>query len=436
MVQPETAVPVMPAERDFQAPDVAVAEHVEASPPIDEDRIAARRIRKVEGQRLTLFTDVPVEPAVEELPEVFALAVPEWCRYFGIEEKALADWVVRGCLMKDRERFEAAGLLPKELEFVNGFTRDNEIWWREQETGFYRRHLMLHEGTHSLMFAHFRGCGPAWYMEAVAELLGTHRLNDGRLTLGYFPARPDDVPFWGRIKIVQDAVRAGQARSLVEILNFPPDAHLRNDTYGWCWAIAAFLDGHPRYRERFRKLPGEVRENDFNDRFLARFADDWALLNIEWQVFIHELDYGYDFQRNAIDVATAEPLDDTAGTVRVAADGGWQASGFRLEPDVRYQLAASGRYQLADEPKIWWSEPDGVTIRYYRGHPLGMLLAMVFPDEQGETTWPQPVAVGAHGQITSDVRGTLYFRINDSPGELADNAGSLDVTVERSHGGK
>jgi hypothetical protein len=428
--------PVSPPDRDFRPPAVAskpAEPTAEALPPIDADRVGAHGIRKVEGERLTLFTDMPANAAIDELPDVFALAVPEWCRYFGIDEHTLPDWHVRGCLMKDRERFVAAGLLPDDLQFVNGFTRGNEIWWQDQETAFYRRHLMLHEGTHSLMFAHFGNCGPAWFMEAVAELLGTHRLANGKLTLGYFPASPDEVPFWGRIKIVQDAVRAAHARSISEILAFPPNAHLQNETYGWCWAIAAFLDGHPRYRQRFRQLPGEVRSSDFNRRFLALFADDWHLLNVEWRAFVHELDYGYDFDRNAIELRPGEPPGDSVKTVTVAADRGWQSTGLQLEEGVVYQLTATGRYQLAAEPKIWWCEPAGVTIRYHRGHPLGMLLAMVLPDEADDegASWPRPTGVGASGEVVPDVRGTLYLRINDSPGELSDNAGSLKVSLQR-----
>ena len=402
-------------------------------PPIDDDRATAHGIRKLAGTRLTLYTDLPIDAEIERLPELFELAVPQWCDYFGVDEAKLADWRVRGCLMKKKARFEAGGLLPPELpQFANGFTRDNEIWWHEQSSPYYRQHLMLHEGTHSLMYFQFGSCGPPWYMEALAELLGTHRLDGDKLTLGYFPARTDEVPYWGRIKIVRDAVRSGSVLTIDEIMAYPLDAYLRNETYGWCWAIAAFLDGHLRYRARFRQLPGELRTDDFNRRLRSLYVDDWDELNIEWQAFIHELEYGYDLVRSAIDFHPDKPLPDASRSVTIAADRGWQSSGIRLSAGVEYELTATGRYQIADQPATWWCEPGGVTIRYFRGRPLGVLLAMVLPDGfvAGQTRWPEAIAIGPGRKLSPNEAGTLYLKINDSPAELADNAGTLKVTVE------
>jgi hypothetical protein len=266
----------------------------------------------------------------------------------------------------------------------------------------------------------------------LAELLGTHRAANGTLTLGSFPASRDDVPNWGRIKIVRDTVKSGRARSIDEILNYGNDAYLKNEAYGWSWAIAAFLDGHPRYRDRFRSLPGKLNTGDFNGQFRALFADDWRELNLEWQAFIHELDYGYDLVRNAIEFRPSEPLEHSAKSVGVAADRGWQSSGIRLMPGIDYTITSAGRYQLADRPTIWWSEPAGVTVRYYRGRPLGQLLAMVLPlDAAQDTTWSEATPIGLSAKLSVAEPSILYFKINDSPAELADNAGSLAVSVSR-----
>ena len=63
-------------------------------------------------------------------------------------------------------------------------------------------------------------------------------------------------------------------------------------------------------------------------------------------------------------------------TVSVAADRGWQSSGVRVDAGKSYRLRAAGRYQVADRPQPWPCEPGGVSIRYYRGRPLGILLAI------------------------------------------------------------
>ncbi len=157
-------------------------------------------------------------------------------------------------------------------------------------------------------------------------------------------------------------------------------------------------------------------------------------------------------------------------TLAVAADRGWQNSGLELEAGVTYQLTASGRYQIAKQPKpaasqaaaerglsqfsrqeaarmglspsappsaregtIWWCEPGGVTIRYYRGHPLGILLAAVRPDhpKPGSTTaLLHSTVIGLAAKLTPKQSGTLYLKVNDSAGELDDNAGELRVQFQ------
>ena len=74
-----------------------------------------------------------------------------------------------------------------------------------------------------------------WYFEGIAELMATHRLEDGKLTLNYFPRSREDVPGLGRIEIVQTAYAAGREMNLVKILAYDSRAHFQIDPYGWCW---------------------------------------------------------------------------------------------------------------------------------------------------------------------------------------------------------
>lgn len=422
---------------DKLAPEPSPAPPSPDLPPIDEERVAAQGIRKLPGKRLTLYTDLPPSDEIAALSELFDQAFPQWCRYFGQNEWLERSWSVRGSLMNDNAKFVAAGLLPASLPpFAHGFSRPHEIWLYEQDTAYYRRSLLLHEATHAFMFTAFGDCGPPWYMEATAELMAAHALADGRLTLGVFPVRREDAPGWGRIRMVKDAVADGRAMSIDEILNYPVDAHLRNEPYGWCWALAALLDGDPRYQARFRALPQALPTADFNQIVRERFADDWPELNDQWRVFIHEIDYGYDLRRGAINVAPGEALPADGETATVSADRGWQSSGIRLEAGLRYRLTARGRYQVADQPKVCWCEPNGVTIRYDHGRPLGILLAAIRPEDaepnhaHGPGDFLQPYAIGLETELTPHISGTLYLRINESPAALADNEGSLEISVK------
>jgi hypothetical protein len=424
-----------------------------AAPPIDDARVAAAGIRILPGKRLTLYTDLAGEE-IDRLPAVFEQAFPQWCKYFGVKESDHADWHVTGCLMKDKARFAAAGLVPGDLPpFEHGYSTGKTLWLYEQPSDFYRRELLLHEGTHCFMFTLLGDCGPPWYMEGLAEYLGTHRLADGRLTLGYMPRSRDEAPQWGRVRIIQDAVAQRRALKLKAVTEFSKTAHRETGPYAWCWAAVTLLDRHPRYRDRFHQLLRFVREPDFNERFYRLFEPDWQELCEEWQLMVANMEYGYDVERSAVDFTPGKiEAGPEARTITIAADRGWQNTGLRLEAGKTYRLTASGRYQVAKSsplplgegqgvraaesksPQTWWSEPGGVSIRYYQNRPLGILLAAVRPDHppaNSTTALIRPTVVGLGTTFSPSETGTLFLKINDSPGELDDNAGELKVEVRQ-----
>jgi hypothetical protein len=409
----------------------------ELPPVADVQQLAAAGIRKLEGTHLTLFTDLPSQREVDELPRVYDAAIAPWCDYFRVAPNKVARWKMTAYVMDRQERFRATGLLPEGLpSFLNGYQCGSEMWIYEQPSAYYRRHMLLHEGTHAFMNTQLLGCGPPWYMEGMAELMGTHRWQEGQLQLAYFPRLRDDVPQWGRIKMIRSEVDAGRGMTLEAIDAYGPTAHLRNEPYAWCWAAAAFLDGHPQFSARFRQLPDHVRDSlpAFSAGFWDLFSADRRQLVEQWQLFVQQLDYGYDLQREAI--VYDPPGKDLAGSqdIRIRADRGWQSSGVRLAAGTTYVMEASGRYQIAREPKVWWCEPGGVTIRYYGGRPLGMLLAAVSDESKPLTglsplTRPEPIGLGT--EIEFKEAGTLFLRINDSPAERADNDGELVVRIRR-----
>jgi len=399
---------------------------------IDDAKAAAAGIRKLASKRLTLYTDLPSTPEVDELPGMFDQAFPQWCDYFGIDAEKFPAWRMTGFLMKAKDRFRRTGLLPGDLPpFPNGFSRNDELWLYEQTDDYYRRHLLLHEGTHGLMNTILGGCGPPWYMEGTAELLATHRWAAGRLTLGWVPPSREAALGWGRVRMIRDAVAEGRAMTLKGVIGYPRQAHRQNEPYAWCWAAALLLDRHPRYQQRFRQLSRNVLTHDFNERFFAAMGDDWDRLCEEWRMMVAELEYGHDVARTAVDFTPGRPPPQGGTTLRVAADRGWQNTGLKLAAGTSYRLRASGRYQVDDEPQIWWCEPNGVSIRYYLGRPLGMLLAAVRPErpQPGSTPLLESTAVGLGTRLSPHRSGTLYLKINDSAGELEDNAGELRVEV-------
>ncbi len=413
-----------------------------AAAPIDAEQLAANGVRRVEGQRLTLFTDLPARPEIDALPLVFDQAWPGWCAYFSTPDPP-ADVRLTGYLMSDAERFTRLGLLPVDLpRFLHGFTRGQEFWVREQPSDYYRRHLVLHEGTHAFMFGTLGGCGPAWYMEGTAELLATHRLTAQGCDLGWFPSRRDDVPYWGRIALIEDAIAAGRWRSLPQVLALTPEAYLEADAYAWSWAAAAFLDGHPRYRDLFRKLPRQVTRQSLLPDAPTSYGQLWPMARAEWGLFTRELVFGHDLPRTALDFSPGGTSENWPRQVRVLADRGWQPAGCQLLAGQNYRIRARGRFQIAQTDRPWPCEAGGITIRYWHGSPLGQLQAVVAapPTEltslatpDGPELWAEAfhthTAVGLENTLRAARNGTLYLRLNDSPGELADNQGAVDVEI-------
>ncbi|HEX5102232.1 MAG TPA: hypothetical protein VFV87_00370 [Pirellulaceae bacterium] len=451
---PTTAVaPPAAASKDFvpaqpiqvgpaRAPLEDLARQAEAQqfdlPALDEGKIAAAGIRRLDGQHITIYTDLPeaAGQAVQELPQVFDAAVPLWCAYFGVDPATVEKWKIVGCVMVEKGRFQGAGLYSDNLpDFPNGYSAGSQVWLYDQPSDYYRRHLLLHEGTHAFMTRWLGGAGPPWYMEGMAELLGTHEWAGGKLTLGYLPRTKEEVPYWGRVKIVKDEFAANRGMTLDLIMNYDSRAHLRNEPYGWCWAAATFFDQHPLTQAAFRDLRSQVKDRtvDFNNRFRGRLKDHLWEIDEDWLLFVLQCEYGYDVARAAVVRKPVGDLPAAGASVSIAADRGWQSSGFKLMAGRTYRLTAEGRYQVGNSPKPWPCEPGGVTIRYVAGQPLGMLLAATSDEEMPArpiTPLANPQPIGVSATLTPETTGTLYLRINEAPSGLADNAGTLSVRIE------
>ena len=188
--------------------------------------------------------------------------LPQWAKYLGVPEDQYADWRLVGYLMSHEDKFREASLLPADLPaFLHGFQRGYELWLREQPSEYYRRHLLLHEGVHGFMSHHLHGMGPPWYREGMAELLATHRWQRGKLQTRVMPRSREEVPYWGRIKLVQDEFAARRGKMIDQIMQFRSQDFLSTDSYAWSWAAVAFLDGHPASGSLFRTLK-ELRHRE------------------------------------------------------------------------------------------------------------------------------------------------------------------------------
>ena len=341
---------------------------------IDEERVIANGILRIEGKHVVLYTDLREQAEIVELAKVFDLAVPQWCEYFQVDPATAEGWQVNAFVIGDKKKFVAAGLFPEDLpEFPSGFNRDHNMWVYLQPGNYYTRHLLLHEGTHSFMQWFLQGSGPPWYSEGMAELLAVHRWQEGELELNYNLRSAEEAEYWGRVKIIREDVAAGDSRSLEDVFRMPNQAFRSVRNYAWAWAACKFFSEHPLSRAQFAELESIAndRSGEFSRKFFRTVKNDWPQLKRDWQLFLADMEYGIQIAQLAI-----IDVEGQGGDVfSIDATRGWQKTTFEVKKGQTYEINASGRFQVADDGTPWPCEPGGVTIEYFRGHPLGMLMA-------------------------------------------------------------
>jgi hypothetical protein len=247
------------------------------------------------------------------------------------------------------------------------------------------------------------------------------------LQLGYVPRDNEEVPHWGRVKIIKDEGTAGRALSVVEVMQFGPRAHLNVEPYAWCWAAVLLMEQHPDFRDALHAGFKDVQQptESFLAKMKGRIGPRWHELELNWQVLLTNMDYGYDVRRAAVQL-TDQPAQMP---IVVLSNLGWQSTGIQLEEGRTYELTATGRFKIAERSKTWMAEPNGVTIHYYHGQPLGLLLAAIVPADQPEAL-RTPIPIGLHATITPEQSGTLFFCVNENPAELGDNEGEIRVELK------
>ena len=421
----------------------AIADTVDVARAAADARRAGLRV--LEGTRLVLATDRPPRAGdgVDDLPAVFEQAFEAWCRHFQLDPGALPDWKAFGCLVVDRETFRGAGLLPDAIpEFVNGFCDRNRFWLMDQSSPAYRRHLLLHEGAHAFTLTVRELATPPWYTEGIAEYLATHRLDTGadgrpRFVPTPLPERQTDVEQLGRIERIRSLRRARAVPGLADVLATPPDNHRDIAAYAASWAAVACLARHPHHAAVFAACERGPLDANFTARLGASPGWDADRAARDFDAFTDEIDYGYDFARSAVDWSVGRPTA-AREQLSVSAARGWQNTGLALEAGVRYALVASGTVRIGAlpamrdaAPTILESTDDGISLRWYRGRPAGRLLAAQWVDEPADGGRPrfEVLGEGAAAMFTAATDGPLYLKVNEPPGDLADNRGTLTVVL-------
>ncbi len=408
-------------------------------PEISEQALRRNGLMRFRLKYLDLITDLTPDLYESLLPLPDAM-MATWEDFFGELPPAVdgSEYRVTGYLMRDRELFLAAGLVKEDtLLSYHGRQIGAEFWLNDQSWDYYRRHLLLHEATHAFM-RHLPGEAtdlPLWYLEGMAEMLATHRLaDDGTVEFNVMPTDRSRFHGFERIAIVQRDVKANGVRPLSAITRFSAEDFTKVESYAWCWALCRFLDSHPKYRDRFRKIARELTAVPFRQNMATLFAPDMKRLQTEWLLFAANVVHGFDFERAQIEFRDGRPITGK-GETTVRSDVGWQSSEILVEAGKRYLVTATGQFTLADSPKPWVSEADGISLQYIGGLPIGRLPGAVLADEGDSSTRAlsmlEEVPIGNRAEFVALASGTLYLRVNDDWGSLADNRGLFRVTIQK-----
>ncbi len=346
-----------------------------------------------------------------------------------------------GFIMRDRSLYLQAKLHDDDFaNLAHGAHRGKSFWLNDQKTDYYRRHLLIHESVHCLMDLK-PNRWPVWYLEGMAEYYALHRIGaDGKNEFGVFPGREQIEGGFGRLQLIRDEIAAGRFRTISQIRQLNTNNFYPHKTsYAWTWALCFFLAEHSRTQKEFLQLGTYRDARGFDQFFEQEFSTSDAKLNAQWAVFVSSLVPGYDIARGSIlwerKVTRNNARDET---IDIQVNRSWQASGVQVFKGKEYRIEAEGRFTVAQDPVPWESEPQGVSIDYVDGQPLGQLQMVLFSPENPEPEhshgFLQVIPVGRELRFKPRRDGELFFRINDRGSSWEDNKGSVSISVKSAGG--
>ena len=425
------------ALQEFRLPD--------DRPPLSDAMLADAGLRQIRSRRLILVTDAADETVAALPPFADALFDALEANLGGLRPaRDGADFQLTGFLVGNKERFEAAGLLPPQgFEFRHGRNLGYRFWLNDQTSDYYRRHLLLHEFVHCFMMCEFgmTDIPPLWYTEGIAEYFATHRMADpiSKTQFGICPDSMTGFEGWGRIKVLHNELTARQESHILTSptaglreIRFPADnAFLADTKYAQAWALVWLIRTHPGLRTHFQPLAMARSRQQFADAESQATDAVWNEVSVIWPLVVDSLIEGFDVERSFPLVTTtvaSRPNSSEGWSVEVRADREWQDAGIVLAEGDQITVSCRGRYVVHDQPTDWESEPQGITIDYFRGRPLGEMTGMLVSADGQTSSLRIPIGTGR--TLTAPFAGKLWLQINDSAASRADNRGTAQVRIQ------
>ncbi len=415
-------------------------------PKLNRDELLAEGLRVVESEHLILVTDLPQE-SVADLPQLADALYATLEQRLGklAPDIAGTKFQVTGFLMDARDRFERAGVLPsEEYPIRHGRHLGYRFWMNNQTADYYRRHLLLHEFVHCFMMCEYGmfDIPPLWYTEGIAEYYATHRLHAdvAKSEFGILPASVEGFEGWHRIAEIRrhfnhEPSVTGELAGIVPLQTVlhPPDTTFQEDAqYANAWALVWLINHHPELQPEFATLAACRTRRQF-DEAIARVAENTLRqLDQIWPLYLDGLHEAEAANVRFPGLTTLKP-QESDGDIELPAEfvlgvgQQWASTGLSLTTGQEIVIECKGRYVVEETTKPWFSEPDGITIDYVDGRPLGEVIGTIISADGTQTT--RHIPIGTHKKLRVPIDGILWLQTNDQWSKRANNHGTVSVRI-------
>ncbi len=414
-------------------------------PELDRAKLLAEGLRVVESKHLILVTDLPAD-AVKDFPLLADALFATLEHRLGklAPDAAGRTFQVTGFLMDAPERFDRAGLLPPEQYAIrHGRHLGYRFWMNNQTADYYRRHLMLHEFVHCFLMCEFgmQDIPPLWYTEGIAEYFATHQLKAevAKSEFGVLPNSLKGFEGWLRITEIKrhfnlEPSETGELAGILPlqtVLHPPNSTFVADSQYAHAWALVWLINHHPELKTAFAPVAATRTRRQFDDALAKIPRTTWTQMDQIWPLYVDGLEEAdvnsvrFPLLNDAAQQGTKTP--SLPLEFKLEADKQWVSTTLTLQKDREYTLTCSGRYVVEKTTRPWLSEPNGITIDYVRGRPLGEVIAVIVSADGTEST--RHIPIGTARTLKSPIAGILWLQVNDHWAQREKNEGTVQVRV-------
>ena len=265
--------------------------------------------------------------------------------------------------------------------------------------------IAQHEAVHAFCSQTFGGLGPVWYAEGMAELGQYWQPNNQEVSID---------------PVVVSYLKNLPANKLTDIV---AKGQITGDSwqaYATRWAICHLLANNPNYAARFKTL-GINLMTDQTDSLETAFANQLEQMSFEYDLFLQNLGNGYrvdfcswDWKTTPKKLTASDQLD-----CEVKARAGWQATGLLAEPGQAYDFDCHGQWRVNAQTQTN-ADGDGAG----QGTLVGVWMSGL---KLGE-----PFTLGTQGKLVAPKEAQLFVRCHDAWTSLADNTGSVKLSLKKS----